>query len=70
VDLYENLGIAYGMKGDLAQSREILLEGVKHNPNSAKLFLNLGITCRNMGESELADTYFSRAFKLDTSQRN
>jgi len=70
VDLYENLGIAYGMKGDLAQSREILLEGVKHNPNSAKLFLNLGITCRNMGESELADTYFSRAFKLDPSQRN
>ena len=67
VDLYENLGIAYGMKGGLARSREILLEGVEYNPNSAKLFLNLGITCRNMGDDELANTYFSRAFKLDPS---
>jgi Tfp pilus assembly protein PilF len=67
VDLYDNLGIAYGMKGDLSKAKEVLLEGIQYNPRSAKLYLNLAITCRNMGENELAETYFDTAFKLDPS---
>jgi len=67
VDLYDNLGIAYGMKGDLNSAKAILLEGIKYNPNSGKLYLNLGITCDNMGDREQAQQYFGTAFKLDPS---
>ena len=70
VDLYENLGIAYGMKGDLSKAKEVLLEGIQYNPRSAKLYLNLAITCANMGENELAETYFDTAFNLDPSLEN
>jgi len=69
VALYDNLGIAYGMKGDLDLAKEVLLEGISFNPNSGKLYLNLGITCDRMGEAALAKQYYETAFKLDPSLR-
>jgi len=65
VDLYDNLGIAYGMKGDLQRAKAILLEGIHYNPNAGKLYFNLGITCDNMGDRELAQQYYATAFKLN-----
>ena len=71
VVLYDNLGIAYGMKGDLDMAKEVLLEGISFNPNSGKLYLNLGITCDRMGEAAMAKQYYETAFKLDpTLKRN
>lgn len=66
---YENLGIAYAMKGDLNQALNAFNDGLKTLPNSAKLHLNVGITFQNMGDSIRAGQSFSRAFELDPSLR-
>jgi len=63
--LYDNLGIAYGIKGDLENAKRIFLRGIELNPMSAKLYFNLAITCDNMDDGELAREYYSIAFELD-----
>jgi Flp pilus assembly protein TadD len=66
---YENLGIAYAMKGDLNSALNAFSQGLKTLPNSAKLHLNVGITYQNMGDSLRAQESFSKAFALDPGLR-
>ncbi|HIA36615.1 MAG TPA: DUF1736 domain-containing protein [Flavobacteriales bacterium] len=68
--LYDNLGIAYGMKGDLENAKRTFLQGIKFNPQSAKLYFNLAITCDNMGDKEFAKQYYAKAFELNPALKN
>lgn len=68
--LYDNLGIAYGMKGDLENAKTTFLQGIKFNPQSAKLYFNLAITCDNMGDKEFAKQYYAKAFELNPALKN
>ncbi|HHG83132.1 MAG TPA: tetratricopeptide repeat protein, partial [Bacteroidetes bacterium] len=63
--LYENMGIAYAMKGDITNALATFKQGIATLPKSAKLHLNLGITYQNMGDSVRASQAFKRAFELD-----
>lgn len=65
--LYENLGIAYAMSGDLNKSIEVFQNGIKQIPNSAKLYFNAGITYRNLSNLTLANQMFAKAKQLDPS---
>ena len=65
VYLYDNLGIAYAMNGDLVNAVEIFQKGVEYNPNSAKLHLNMAITLDNLGRKDESKPYYDRAFALD-----
>ena len=67
VPLYDNLGIAYAMKGDLGKALETFKKGIEYNPNSAKLHLNLAITLDNLGRKDDSKSYYDRAFALDPS---
>ena len=65
--LFDNLGIAYAMKGDFDNALKTFLTGVKYNPDNAKLYMNIGITYDNMGNKESAKKYYQKAFELDPS---
>ncbi|MCX6250443.1 MAG: DUF1736 domain-containing protein [Bacteroidetes bacterium] len=62
---YDNFGIAYGMKNDFSKALQIFESGIEKNPGFAKLYLDAGITCDNLGDHEKAKIYYENAFRLD-----
>ena len=66
---HENLGIAYAMKGDLNSAMQAFEHGLKSIPNSAKLYMNVGITFRNMGDEVQANQNFEKAYAIDPRLR-
>ena len=67
--LYDNLGIAYAMNGNLTKAAEIFQKGIEYNPNSSKLHLNMAITLDNLGRKAESKAHYDRAFALDPKSR-
>lgn len=65
--LHENLGIALAMKGDPNAAIAAFNEGLRHDPNNGKLYVNMGITYQNMGNAAKAQEMFTRAQQLGAS---
>lgn len=61
----QDLGIAYGMKGNFQKAIELNQEALKIEPNNAKAYLNIAISYQNMGDKQKADLNFQKAFTLD-----
>ena len=57
---YLGLGLIRQRKGQIRESVEILLEGLKHWPDSEELCTCLGVSLMNLGEFERALTFFSK----------
>jgi hypothetical protein len=66
----QDMGIAYGMKGNLEKALELNQKVLLLDPNNGKAALNIAITYQNMGNKEKADLYFQKAFTLDPSLKN
>lgn len=67
--VFENMGIATAMKGDLPGAIAVFQRGLTHNPKGAKLYLNMGVTYRNMGQEQAAQDAFNKAFEIDPTLR-
>lgn len=67
--VYENVGIATAMKGDPAGAIAVFERGLVVNPNSAKLYKNLGITYQTMGNLQKAQESITKAQQLDPNLR-
>ena len=67
--LFDNLGIAYAMKGDFVSASEIFSKGLSYHPNNAKLHFNLGLTYSKLGDEISSKKYFERAFELNPNLR-
>lgn len=63
--LYENLGIAYAMGGDLPKSLATFQKGLVHFPQSAKLYFNAGLTYQNLGDQENANLMFLKVQEIN-----
>lgn len=63
--LYENLGIAYAMGGNLPKSLETFLKGVAQFPRSAKLYYNTALTYQNLGDLDNAGLMFQKVREID-----
>lgn len=61
----QDMGIAYGMKGNLDKALELNQRVLELDANNAKAALNIAITYQGMGNKEKADFYFQKAFTLD-----
>lgn len=61
----QDMGIAYGMKGNFERALELNQKVLELDPNNGKAALNVAITYQNMGNKEKADLYFQKAFTLD-----
>jgi tetratricopeptide (TPR) repeat protein len=57
---YEDMGVAFGMKGDFKNAISTFENILKLNPQSAKAFQNLGISYMQMGDKEKANEYFAK----------
>ena len=66
---FENLGIAYAMKGVFDSSLVAFNRALELKPESPQSYLNVAITYQNMRDSVNANIYFEKAFKLDPSLR-
>lgn len=63
----QDMGIAYGMKGNFQKALELNQAVLLLEPNNAKAMLNIAITYQNLGDKQKADMYFQKAFTLDPS---
>ena len=57
---YLGLGLIRQKRGEIQASVQILLEGLKHWPDSEELCTCLGVSLMNLGEFERALTFFSK----------
>ena len=60
--LVDNLGIAYGMTGDLKQAKETFDYGVSKDPAYPLFYYNLACTYGEMGEIKMTEDNLTRAF--------
>lgn len=65
--LFDNLGIAYAMKGDFISASDIFQKGLLYHPKNAKLHFNLGLTYSRLGDETKSKQLFEKAFELDPS---
>jgi tetratricopeptide (TPR) repeat protein len=56
--------LAYKM-GDMEKYRRVMEEVVQTDPNNPELYYNLGVSAMQVGETERAKTYYSKALELD-----
>ena len=61
---YNNLGNAYGVKGDFEQAVEAYRKAVGLDPTFAEAWMNLGVTAMRAGEPAMAAEGFRRAAVL------
>ena len=64
-DLYYNLGLAYGGKGDLDKALENFRRAVSADPSSVKFHLWLGITLLEKGDTHEARAEFETVLSMD-----
>ncbi len=67
---WEDLGVAYGIKGDIPKAIEANLQLLQINPNYANAYLNLGVSYGILGDKVQSDMYFNKAFEIDPTLRN
>ncbi len=54
---YEDLGVAYGLRGNFDEAIAVSQKLIQLNPNYAAAYLNLSVSYRNKGNKQLADQY-------------
>lgn len=59
----DNLAMAYGISGDLANSERVLLEGIKQDPTYPMFYYNIACTYAEMGDKSNAIANLRRAFE-------
>jgi tetratricopeptide (TPR) repeat protein len=60
--LIDNLGMAYGITGDLEKARETFEYGVGKDPKYPLFYYNLACTYAEMGDATDAGSYLKKAF--------
>jgi protein O-mannosyl-transferase len=65
---YEDLAVAYGIKGDVDQSIKVAQEGIKKFPDYTGLYMNLSVSYRKKGNIEMADQLLAKAKNLMTGK--
>jgi len=70
LDAISGLAIVYGMKGDLKNSLQYSLAGLKIKGDDPSLLYNTGITYKNLGENEKGEEFLQRAARLDPSLKH
>jgi tetratricopeptide (TPR) repeat protein len=65
---HEDLGVAYGMKGDFNGAIQAGLEGIKIDPKYAPFYFNVGVSYRQLGDQAKATEYFQKAAQLDPAK--
>ncbi len=63
--LYNNLGAAYGRKGNFNKEMEAYQKALSLNPDSPLTWKNLGMAYMDLGDFDLAERYLVRAIDLD-----
>lgn len=60
--LVDNLGMSYGISGDLPKARETFAYGVSKDPAYPLFYYNLACTYAEMGDEAAAEGYLKKAF--------
>ena len=58
--------LAYKM-GDMEKYRRVMEEVVQTDPNNPELYYNLGVSAMQIGETERAKSYYTKALELDST---
>ncbi len=61
----KDLGVAYGIKGDLENSLFYLNKALELNSNDKQLYINIGVTYQRLGNSSKATEFFNKAKEFD-----
>lgn len=67
-DRYLNLGVAYGIHGNLKKAVECFEKAIPDNPNNPSLYQNLGITHKKLGNEAKSQQYLQKAKELSASK--
>ena len=62
--LYMDLGVAYGIKGNLPSALENFLKSIELNPSDAESWYNAGVTYYQMGNMAKANEYIGKSNQL------
>ncbi|NLA25292.1 MAG: tetratricopeptide repeat protein, partial [Bacteroidales bacterium] len=62
--LYLDMGVAYGMSGNLQKALESFERAVELNPNDAQAWINLGMTYQHMGNTQKASEFIVKGNQL------
>jgi tetratricopeptide (TPR) repeat protein len=65
----ENLGVAYGIKGDYKKSEEYFKRAIQVKPDNPQVYRNLAGTYKNMGNYVLANQMNLEAQKLEQKNK-
>jgi len=64
-DINLEMGIDYLRKGNLSQAKEKIDRALEQNPRNAKAHAAAGVLYDRLGQTDKADSHFSRAVSLD-----
>lgn len=64
-EAFKDLGVAYGIKGELQKSLTYLKKALELNTNDKQLYINIGVTYQRLGNLKKADEFFKKANKLN-----
>ncbi|UCG60548.1 MAG: hypothetical protein JSV52_09445 [Candidatus Zixiibacteriota bacterium] len=59
----DNLGMAYGMSGDLENSKRVLLKGIRQDPDYPMFYYNLACTCAELNDEDAAMSNLRKAYE-------
>jgi protein O-mannosyl-transferase len=68
-EAYKDLGVAWGFKGNPAESIKYSLKAYELNPKDAQTCFNLGVNYRQIGDTVSAKKYFDQAAQLDPNYK-
>lgn len=63
-EVCKDLGVAYGLSGDLSASIKWFNRALKLNPDDADLYINMGITYYNLGDIEKAGQFIKKGEEM------
>lgn len=64
----ENIGIAYGIKGNYEKSIEFFTKALEAKPDNAQIYMNMSRTYMNIGNKAKAQECLEKAAKLNTAK--
>jgi tetratricopeptide (TPR) repeat protein len=67
-DRHINLGVAYGMSGNLLKAAENFEKAIPENLTNPQLYQNLVITYKNLGNDQKAQFYAQKGRSLQSQQ--
>ena len=64
-EAFKDLGVAYGIKGELENSLIYLNKALELNTNDKKLYINIGVTYQRLGNIKKANEFFNKANEVN-----